>query len=118
MDDERWPNGRNELEDLRTVADVEVDVLVIAQLATELLAAPSRIALRSEEVRAHVVVDAVNAVEISRQRRGDLGPDQPGCAGHEQNPVHAFPSAFPETLLQNAASRPQLMDDWVVCCPR
>ncbi len=65
------------IEDRRTVPNVDRMMLEAAHVFHELLESPRRVALRSEKLAPHIIVDAVNAVPLAREILDSLRADQP-----------------------------------------
>src|SRR5262249_8653629 len=73
------------------IADVERMVCEALGDAAQALEVPGRIAVGSEEVAAHVVVDAVDLPATVVEERCSLRSDETAAAGDE-DPLHALDS--------------------------
>ena len=74
------------------VADVGIDVRVIAQRRFEMVARPARRGVGTEEARAHVVVDADDAQALGRELARGFRADQARRTGDDGD-AHACSTA-------------------------
>ena len=96
MRDRSWVDRPDQVIDSATVAQVKFVVNKIGIATRETLLVPACIPGRSEEARAHVVVDAMNAPVAVGEIGYYFRSDQPVRTGHQEHFDH-----YAETLPDN-----------------
>jgi hypothetical protein len=86
---------REELTDTGLVADVQIGVPVAAHRGFQPLPVPSRATRRSEEVPAHVVVDADDVEALRGEERRRFRSDEAGRAGDDGDRHNYAPCLVP-----------------------
>ena len=85
-----------EINDLLSIAYVELSMNKIPEIVLKPVLIPSRIALRAEEVCAHVVVDAINFPAVVGEKRHNFASDE--TAGSRDNQFFHFTKLFSQRI--------------------